>query len=70
VREEKESGDGGGQRRIPDVNTRRLSGLKYELVCCFELVPDMIVGDEFVNDVDGPAFLERELMTLSGDGYH
>ena len=50
--------------RLPDVNTGKLLGLKYKLVCCFKLVVDMARGDiwEFVNDMDGPAFLKRELM--------
>ena len=46
-------------------------GLKCMLVCCFKLVADM-VGDgirEFVDDRDGPAFLERELVRFGADGY-
>jgi hypothetical protein len=57
--------------RLPDVDTRRLSGFKYELVCHFELVLGMVRGGirEFVNDVDRPAFLEKELMGFGVDGY-
>ena len=45
--------------RLPDIDTRRLSGLKYKLVSCFELAADMVGGGigDFVNDADGPAFL-------------
>ena len=28
--------------RLTDVNTRRLSGLKYKLVCHFKLATDMV----------------------------
>ena len=37
----------------------------------FILAVDMVGGgiQEFVNDMDGPAFLERELVGLSMDGY-
>ena len=63
---------GGGVRvRLLDVNTRRLSGLKYS-VCHFELAVDM-VGEggirEFVSVLDGPEFLERELMGFNVYGY-
>ena len=53
--------------RLPDVNTGRLSGLKYELICCFKLVVHMVGGGirDFVHGVDGPAFLERSGV----DGY-
>ena len=53
------------------MNTVRLSGLKYELVCNFELAADMIRSGvrEFVNDAGGPAFLEWELMGFGVDGY-
>ena len=37
AREEKGSEGGGGQVRLLDVDTGRLSGLKYELVCHFNL---------------------------------
>ena len=58
----KKGSEGGGrQSKITDVNTGRLFGLKYELVCHFKLAVDMVGGGirEFV---DRPAFLERELM--------
>ena len=57
--------------RLPDVDTRRLSGLKYSLICYFKLAADMVGGGirEFVNDMDVPAFLERELMGLGVAGY-
>ena len=37
----------------------------------FMLVADMVRGGirEFVNDMDGPDFLERELVGLGVDGY-
>ena len=56
--------------RIPNIETRRLSGLKNKLVCHFELAADMVGAGirEFVNDVDGPAFLERELKGFGVDG--
>jgi hypothetical protein len=42
--------------RLLDVDTRKLSGLKYKLVCHF--MQDMDGGSiwEFVYDVNGPAF--------------
>jgi hypothetical protein len=45
--------------------------LKYKLICCFKLAVDMVGGgiQEFLNDMDGPAFPERELMRLGVDGY-
>jgi hypothetical protein len=57
--------------RLSNVDTRRLKGLKYKLIGHFKLAADMIRGGirEFVNDMDGPAFLERELMRLGVDGY-
>ena len=46
-------------------------GLKYKLKCRFKLVVNMVGGGirEFVNDMDRPASLERELMGLGVDGY-
>jgi hypothetical protein len=32
----------GGRVRLSDVDTRRLSGLKYKLICCFKLAMGMI----------------------------
>ena len=55
---------GGGRVRLFYVDTGRLSGLKYKLICRYKLAVDMVRGDiwEFVNGREGPAFLERELM--------
>ena len=41
------------------------------MVCHFVLTADMVEGDirEFVDDMDGPAFLERELVGWGVDGY-
>jgi hypothetical protein len=41
------------------------------LICRFILAVDMVGGGirEFVDDTDGPAFLERELVGLGVDGY-
>jgi hypothetical protein len=69
---EKKGSKGGGSRvGLPDFATGRLSRLKYKLVCHFNLVVDMVKDGikECVNDIDGPAFLERELMGLGMDGY-
>ena len=33
-----------GQVKISDVDTGRLSGLKYKLICCFKLAADMARG--------------------------
>jgi hypothetical protein len=43
----------GSRVRLMDVNTGRLSGLKYDLVCCFKLAADMVVDGvkQFVYDV-------------------
>jgi hypothetical protein len=40
--------------------------LKYELICHFKLAANMVGAGiwEFVNDMDRPAFLERQLMGL------
>ena len=56
--------------KLSNVGTRRLTGLKYKLICLFKLVADIVGGgiQEFVNDTDGPAFLER-LLGLGVDGY-
>ena len=57
--------------RLLDVNTKRVSGLKYKLICRLKLAVDMVRNglQEFVNDTDGTAFLERELMGLGVGGY-
>ena len=43
-----------------DVDTGRLSELKYNFVCHFRLVGGSI--REFVCDANGPTFLKRELI--------
>ena len=43
TREEKGTKDGGGQMRLPDIDTGGLSGLKYKLVCHFKLATDVVV---------------------------
>ena len=53
--------------RISDVDTKELAGFKHKLICRFILAADMV--QEFVNNTDGPAFLEREPMGLGLDGY-
>ena len=63
TRGERGSKGGGGRVRLLDVDTRELTGFQKELVCRFILAVDMVGGGirEFVNDTDGPAFLENEL---------
>ena len=40
------------------------------MVCRFVLAADVVGGGrEFVDDTDGPAFLDRELVGLGVDGY-
>ena len=41
------------------------------MICRFMLVADVVRGGiwDFMNNADGPAFLERELMGLGVDGY-
>ena len=54
AREEKGSMGQECQVKLLDVDTRRLSGLKYKLICHFKLAVDMVGGGirEFVNDMD------------------
>ena len=33
---------GGGRVRLSNVDTGRLTGFKYKLICCFKLVTDMV----------------------------
>ena len=57
--------------RLSDVDTWELAGFQNKLIRRFMLAADG-VGDgiqEFVNNMDGPAFLERELVGLGVDGY-
>ena len=71
ARVKKGSKSGGSRVRISNVDTGRLTGFKFKLICCFKLAADMVGGGirEFVNYKDGPAFLERDLMGLHVDGY-
>ena len=41
------------------------------MICSFMLAADMVGGgiQEFMNNTDGAAFLERELVGLGVDGY-
>ena len=57
--------------RLSYVDTRELAGFKDKLICHFMLGADVVRGGirEFVNNMDGPAFLERELVILGMDGY-
>ena len=47
--------------RLSDVDTWELAGVQNQLIHHFMLVADLVGGGirEFVNNVDGPAFLER-----------
>ena len=47
------------------------SRMKYEFVCHFELVADMIRDGvrEVLNDKDQPAFLEKKLIEFGVDEY-
>ena len=42
ARGKKGSKGGGGRVRLLDVDIRRLSGLKYKLICHFKLATDMV----------------------------
>ena len=55
---------------ISKVDTEESAGLTDELRSHFKLAVDMVRGGirEFVNDTDGPAFLESQLMGLAMDG--
>ena len=57
--------------RLSDVDTWELAGFQYQLICSFMLVMDVVGGGirEFVNNSNGPVFLERELVGLGVDGY-
>ena len=57
--------------RLLGFDTGRLLRFKYKLICRFKLAADVVRGGiwEFVNDMDRPAFLEREVMELGVDGY-
>ena len=57
--------------RLSDVYTWELAGFQNELIRRFMLVAEVVGGGfrEFMNNVDGPAFLESELVGLGVDGY-
>ena len=44
-RPREENGKGGGASEISVCRYQEMSGLKYELVCCFEFAADMVGGD-------------------------
>ena len=52
-----------------DDNNGKLSGLKYNVVCCYKLVADKVGGvvREFLCNADRPAFLKRELIVFGVD---
>ena len=60
---------GGGRVRLSAVDTWKLTGFQNQLIRRFMLAADVVDIQEFVNNTDGPAFLERELMGLGVDGY-
>ena len=55
---------GGGPVRLLDVDTWELAGFQNQLICHFMLAADMVGVSirKFVNNTDGPAFLESELV--------
>ena len=63
----------GGEGRVilSNVDTWRLPGFENRLTFRFKLAADMLADGirKFMNDIDGPAFLEMELMGLGVDGY-
>ena len=71
ARGKKGSKGGGGQVRLSNNGIRELVGFKDELLRRFILAVNTVGGSirEFVNDTDGPVFLESELMGLGVDGY-
>ena len=58
---------GGGRVRLSDIDTWELAGFQNQLIRRFMLVGGGI--REFVDDTNGSAFLERELVGLGADGY-
>ena len=62
---------GGGPVRLSDVGTWELAGFQNELIRRFMLAANVVGGGiwEFMNNTDGLAFLERELVGLGVDGY-
>ena len=57
--------------RLSDVDTWELMGFQHKLIHSFMLAADVVGGSiqKFMNNVDGPAFLERELVGMGVDGY-
>jgi hypothetical protein len=57
--------------RLSDVDTWELAGFQNKLIRHFMLAADVVGGGfrEFMNNADGPAFLESELVGLDVDGY-
>ena len=47
---EEEWNGAGGQVRLPDIDTRRLSGLKYKLICRFKLAVYMVGSGIITNN--------------------
>ena len=56
----------GGLVRLSDVDTWELAVFQNELIPHFMLAADVVRSGiwEFMNNADGPAFLERELVGL------
>jgi hypothetical protein len=67
ARGETGSKGGGGPVRLLYVDTQELAGFQNELVCRFMLVADVVRGGirKFMNNADGPAFRERELVGIN-----
>ena len=61
----------GGPVRLLDVDTWELAGFQNKLIHGFMLAADVVGGGiwEFMNNADGQAFLERELVGLGVGGY-
>ena len=57
--------------RLSDVDTWEFAEFQNEPIRRFMLAADVVGGGiwEFMNNADGPAFLERELVGLGVDGY-
>ena len=63
TRVEMGSEDGEGRVRLPDVNIGRLSGLKYKLVCRFELAVGMV--DQVCCQFENTAPTHTSIQTIS-----
>ena len=57
--------------RLSDVDTWELARFQNQLICSLMLGADVVRGgiQQVVNNADGSAFLERELVGLGVDGY-